>query len=396
MADPYAGPSPDDVAFNRRMAQQLMGQGMDTSPVGHWTQAIARVLQGGVGGMHQSQAAAGERQGTASIVNMLQGRDQPTASQLVSNPWTRDIGMKVIAERMKGADYGKQTTIVQDAQGNYHTLHTNNRGESITRPLQVGGGNAQSVTSVGEDGKQTVIRPTPLQPAKGVERTGDELTDKMTGRTVRNVAPQIAGEKTAQELGEGQGKFITTFPKAAMALESLNAKNTLVKDEISEAKKLIKGSTTGIAGAVMRGVPGTDAYALKQRITTILGNIGFEELQQMRAESPTGGALGAIAVQELTYLQAVRGSLEQAQSKEDLVRILGRLENFMDAAADRRKRGFDFDVKRFSGGQLGGQPPAPPNPVLDKNQGRLLPEGPQAAPLPARRMRFNPVTQDFE
>jgi hypothetical protein len=36
--------TPETVQRNRRMAEALMGSAIDTSPVGHWTQAIARVI----------------------------------------------------------------------------------------------------------------------------------------------------------------------------------------------------------------------------------------------------------------------------------------------------------------------------------------------------------------
>jgi hypothetical protein len=91
---PYTGATPDDVSTQRKMAQALMGQGMSTEPVGHWTQALARVLQGGVGGMYQAQAKQGEQQGNQSLAQALSG-GTPTASSLVANPWTRDLGMKV-------------------------------------------------------------------------------------------------------------------------------------------------------------------------------------------------------------------------------------------------------------------------------------------------------------
>lgn len=91
---PYTGASPDDVSRQRKMAEALMMQGMSTEPVGHWTQALARVLQGGVGGMHQAQARQGEQQGNQALAQALSG-GTPTAASLVSNPWTRDLGMSV-------------------------------------------------------------------------------------------------------------------------------------------------------------------------------------------------------------------------------------------------------------------------------------------------------------
>ena len=53
--------SPDTISAQRRMAMQLMQQGTDASPVQHLTQALARVLQGGMGGYQMAQADKQDR-----------------------------------------------------------------------------------------------------------------------------------------------------------------------------------------------------------------------------------------------------------------------------------------------------------------------------------------------
>ena len=69
----YTGATPNDVETQRKMAQALMMQGMSTEPVGHWTQALARVLQGGVGGMYQAQASEGEKSRQNALAQALAG-----------------------------------------------------------------------------------------------------------------------------------------------------------------------------------------------------------------------------------------------------------------------------------------------------------------------------------
>jgi hypothetical protein len=59
--------------------------------------------------------------------------------------------------------------------------------------------------------------------------------------------------------------------------------------------------------------------------TTIKSSIGFDRLQQMRDESPTGGALGQVSELELITLQATLGSLDLNQSEEQLLDNLERL-----------------------------------------------------------------------
>jgi len=77
-------------------------------------------------------------------------------------------------------------------------------------------------------------------------------------------------------------------------------------------------------------VEGTPAYNLASEIETIKANLGFDRLQQMRDNSPTGGALGAIAVQELVALQSTVANLDPNQSEEQLRENLGRIRGHYD------------------------------------------------------------------
>jgi hypothetical protein len=82
-------------------------------------------------------------------------------------------------------------------------------------------------------------------------------------------------------------------------------------------------------------VPGTPAFDVQQRIAPIVANIGFDRLDQMRQESPSGGALGQVAVQELKYLQSVKGSLEQGQTAGQLLGNLQTIKKFYEGHQQR-------------------------------------------------------------
>ena len=94
-------------------------------------------------------------------------------------------------------------------------------------------------------------------------------------------------------------------------------------------KKKIKANptlTTGMIGSALLRMGFTTAVDVNELGETIRSNIGFDRLQRMREESPTGGALGQVAVQELNALQASLGSLKTSQSADQLIRNLERLE----------------------------------------------------------------------
>jgi hypothetical protein len=109
------------------------------------------------------------------------------------------------------------------------------------------------------------------------------------------------------------------------AIEGLISKGKLLLgNEKSEGaidkalKQADSWSATGLTGQVLRNIGGTDAFKLEQTINPIKANLGFDELAKMRAASPTGGALGQVAVKELEFLQSAVASLDTAQDAEQL------------------------------------------------------------------------------
>lgn len=86
----------------------------------------------------------------------------------------------------------------------------------------------------------------------------------------------------------------------------------------NKATEQVNSLSAGFIGSLAKGLPGSDARDLASNLETVKANLGFAELQAMRDASPTGGALGAIAVQELVALQSTVASLDQAQSPPQL------------------------------------------------------------------------------
>jgi hypothetical protein len=60
----------------------------------------------------------------------------------------------------------------------------------------------------------------------------------------------------------------------------------------------------------------TDVQAAKGFVESALSNVGLDTLQQMRENSPTGGALGQVPIQQQQRLEQVLGSLDLTQRKE--------------------------------------------------------------------------------
>lgn len=130
---------------------------------------------------------------------------------------------------------------------------------------------------------------------------------------------------------QGSVKDAATTEKEAAARKASIAKATASLDLINSIIPRIGRYTAGLGGTALRGVAGTPAFDLQSDIGTIKANLGFDTIAEMRANSPTGGALGSIAVQELTALQAAVASLDTSQSPEQLRRNLERVQKHYKA-----------------------------------------------------------------
>jgi hypothetical protein len=150
------------------------------------------------------------------------------------------------------------------------------------------------------------------------------------------VAGNSAEIERAKVVGKGTGEAQLALPQALARFTNQTAQTDLVISNIDKALQEASVWTAGPIGQAIGWVPGTPAFDFKNRIDTIKANVGFQQLQQMRYESPTGGALGQVAVQELAFLQSALGNLEQAQSPAQLTEMLGqvktRYEQFKAAA----------------------------------------------------------------
>lgn len=144
----------------------------------------------------------------------------------------------------------------------------------------------------------------------------------------RDIAQQrmdIQREALAARQSAAEEKRQEKLEKQEQAANAAIGAADRVINEVKEAKKKVSGFTAG-AGSLLSVVPLTEAKDLSKRLTTIKANLGFDRLQQMRDASPTGGALGQVAVQELVALQSTIASLDQDQSPQQLRDALDKIE----------------------------------------------------------------------
>ena len=90
-------------------------------------------------------------------------------------------------------------------------------------------------------------------------------------------------------------------------------------------------SLPGVAGANARkmaeGIEGTVTNRISKFKESALSNVGLDTLQQMRENSPTGGALGQVPIQQQKRLEQVLGSLDVTQELPVLEQNMQRVIN---------------------------------------------------------------------
>jgi hypothetical protein len=114
MAQSYSGWTPESADFAKKFGAGQMKEGIDSSPVGHWTQAIARVLQAGSGAAWNQQGMEAERAGNKRVSDIYANglANNEPVPRIAASLMGDDFGMQegqgiakaVIAQRVKGPE----------------------------------------------------------------------------------------------------------------------------------------------------------------------------------------------------------------------------------------------------------------------------------------------------
>jgi hypothetical protein len=269
---------------------------------------------------------------------------------------------------------------------------------------------AEKAGRVTEGGQKGVVLPA-----------GGRIVDPVTGRVIAEGTPQrTEAEKPSAEAKKyNELLALGVDPERARAIayktESVDFRRELqaakqeenrerksqqqsniistidnIMNTIGTAEKQIGFFTAGTLGSPLSLIPGTGATDLEANLETIKANLGFDRLQQMRDASPTGGALGQVAIQELVALQSTVASLNNKQSpnqlKANLKKIQGHYERWRDAVRKAQEQ------NQTTIGDL-----QPSQPAQATQPAQTAPAAaPQAQPQQPRRLRFNPATGRVE
>jgi hypothetical protein len=167
-------------------------------------------------------------------------------------------------------------------------------------------------------------------------------------------------ELRARGSGKGKSGNLAGPPTAVYKQATLSA-ITRIKDLLaSESDFNPFDNLTGWTGSLLSSVPGTPAHDVLNSINTIEAAVGFDRLQKMRDDSPTGGALGQVTERELALLSQSLGSLKQSSSREQFVANLEAVEKHYQAAV-AAVEAQQAEWYRMNGGTMPAKPTAAPS-----------------------------------
>jgi len=198
-------------------------------------------------------------------------------------------------------------------------------------------------------------QPRPEQPPVPVvdPKTGKVILVSREEALANRMTPASAMESLSpKEIQTREAKYPQA--KTAVTAFETNAEK-LAKDleTLADSKGL-----EGITGLIGGRTPAItkEARAAEALYKSIVARGGFNELQNLRNASPTGGALGNISNQEGQQLKNAFAPLELTQNASDLKAALKRAAQETRASVGRIKDTFDLTYEYKN---QGGQPSAP-------------------------------------
>lgn len=260
-------------------------------------------VQAGILPAPQADSTQPPADGMQGTMPMASGHDQAQGATFTPQADTRPVSQLSLAEL--GQRAGLLPATAQQASNSLAPgTVVDGSGKMVQLPDNVPWGKQekQYVNGVEYYGARTpngvyfkVGGPVPLTPAEKKDQRTVEKMDNMDAAAKQSGQNVLGMIQQARNL-VGQGNAYGVLPNTGM-------------------------------GSLLNWIPGTTGKDLETTLDTIKANVGFDKLQQMRANSPTGAALGAVSDFENKMLQSVIASLATSQSKEQFLTNLQRVED---------------------------------------------------------------------
>lgn len=347
-------PSVNSIAQQRKLAQALAGQAMDTSPVGHWTQALARAVQGGVSGMQTDRANTGEKTRQNAILEALKSSGTMGSlgageqALLADNP---DL-LQSVAGKAIGSKFDVNAGKTEGIKEYEYAVRSGFKGTlqdwMISRKATQGEYNKNPIfgTRVGPDGKpQTVmlqagsrgdaaetklpdgVTVNAQKPIEVDAGTHTVLLDPITRMPIAQIPKNVGAAAREREVGTETGKAQVNLPTVESNAQQLFG----YIDSVANDKNLDK--MLGYGGYLPN--VSTGARTMQTKINQLNNNAFLMAFERLKGGGAITEVEGKAATEAMTRLR------EMVQKGEDYREALrdfrGEVARLLEVA--RRKAG---------------------------------------------------------
>lgn len=209
------GTSAEDLAAQREFAQSLLANASSTKPVGHWTNILAQMAQGALGGYTQSQIGAeGRRQQSEAgdlfdkAIQSLSGTGGATAAGTAAASPAAPMAVSPAMQAAAAAGREIPATMPQIVRG---LVGTESGGDPNARnPLSSATGRGQFINSTWLDMMKGEPEAQGKTPAEILAmRTNPAISDRMTGKYAEQNATALRA--SGMDVTPGTIKLAHTF-----------------------------------------------------------------------------------------------------------------------------------------------------------------------------------------
>jgi hypothetical protein len=206
----------------------------------------------------------------------------------------------------------------------------------------------QFVTARAAAGRAPAQPPQPQPPVAVVGPDGKQIYVTREEALSKRMTPANAMEGLApKEIQAREAKF----PAATSAVKTFESSAEKLAADLE--RLATHPGLSGISGLIYGRTPAVtkDARAAQALYDSIVARGGFQELQNMRASSPTGGALGNVSDREGQYLRDAFAPINRTQDTADLSRVLKDAANAARVSKQRVREAYDltYDYKNQGG-----------------------------------------------
>jgi len=136
--------------------------------------------------------------------------------------------------------------------------------------------------------------------------------------------------------------FEAKYPQATAAVKTFESKSDRLAADLETLAN--HPGLSGISGLIYGRTPAITAEARQAEALydSIIARGGFQELQDMRAASPTGGALGPVSNTENQYLRDAFAPIKRTQDTPDLKQALLNAAQATNDSKQRIREAYDL------------------------------------------------------